>query len=156
MTTTVVKKHAATGIATVFGFMLAVLLAPLVLATADWYREWSRERNPPATLQWHTVERIDEDALRMTLLVTRHQDCQMVRVLGYTGANLQTMQPAEDLYREDGRPPQSYPVGITVISRPWILRGIYGRMVAISAYYDCDDTVIKAPLLIGTVPEMTP
>ena len=154
--TPVVQKHASMAIAATFGFVLAVLLAPLVLATADWYAEWSRERNPPATLQWHTVERIDEDALRLTLRVTRHMDCQMVRLLGYTGTSLQTMQPAETLTREDGRSPQSYPVGITVISRPWILRGIYGRMVAISAYYDCDDTVIKAPLLIGAVPEMKP
>ena len=150
------KKQLPNAVALLLGFSIAIVFAPLVLATADWYAAWSAERNPPATLQWHTVERIDEDALRMTLLVTRHQDCQMVRVLGYTGASLQTMQPADALERQDGRPPQSYPVGITVISRPWILRGIYGRMVAISAYYDCDDTVIKAPLLIGTVPEMTP
>ena len=150
----VVQKHASMAIGATFGFMLAVLLGPLVLATADWYGEWSLERNPPATLQWHTVERIDEDALRMTLLVTRHQDCQMVRLLGYTGASLQTMQPADALEREDGRPPQSYPVGIVVISRPWILRGIYGNKMAVSAYYDCDDSVIKAPLLVGDVPEL--
>jgi len=152
----VVQKHASMAIAATFGFVLAVLLAPLVMATADWYGAWSRERNPPATLQWHTVERIDEDALRMTLLVTRHQDCQMVRMLGYTGASLQTMQPAEALEREDSRAPQSYPVGISVISRPWILRGIYGKKMAVSAYYDCDDTVIKAPLLVGDVPELKP
>ena len=88
------------------------------------------------------------------MLITRHRDCQFVRILGYTGATLQSMQPAEALEREDGRPPQSYPVGISVISRPWILRGIYGSKVAVSAYYDCDDSVIKAPILVGDVPEL--
>ena len=55
----VVQKHASMAIAATFGFVLAVLLAPLVLATADWYAAWSAEHNPPATLQWNSVERID-------------------------------------------------------------------------------------------------
>ena len=150
----VIKKHMATVTAMLTGFVVAVLFAPLVLATADWYAAWSAEHNPPATLQWNSVERIDTDTLRLTMLVTRHRDCQMVRVLGYTGKSLQAMQSAESLEREDGRPPQSYPVGITVISRPWLLRGIYGGKVAVCAYYDCDEAVIKAPLLVGDVPEI--
>ena len=152
--TPVIKRHLPNATAMLFGFVIAIVFAPIVLATADWYRQWSAEHNPPATLQWNSVERIDADTLRLTMLVTRHRDCQMVRVLGYTGKSLQAMQSAESLEREDGRPPQSYPVGITVISRPWLLRGIYGGKVAVSAYYDCDDAVIKAPLLVGDVPEI--
>lgn len=150
----VFRQQLPMAIAVMFGFFVAVLMAPIVLATADWYAQWNEANNPPATLQWHTVERLDANALRMTLLVTRHQDCQMVRVAGYTGVSLNAMKPADALEREDGRLPQSYPVGITVISRPWILRGIYGTKMAISAYYDCDDRVVKAPLLIGDVPGM--
>jgi len=152
--TPIIKRHLPNATAVLFGFAIAIVFAPIVLATADWYRQWSAEHNPPATLQWNSVERIDTDTLRLTMLVTRHRDCQMVRVLGYTGKSLQAMQSAESLEREDGRPPQSYPVGITVISRPWLLRGIYGGKVAVSAYYDCDDAVIKAPLLVGDVPEI--
>lgn len=152
----VVQKHASMAIAATFGFVLAVLLAPLVLATADWYSHWHDANNPPATLEWHSLERIDEDALRMVLRVTRHRDCAIVRVLAYSGASLQSMQPAESVERADGRMPQSYPVGISVISRPWVMRGIYGRMVVLSAYYDCDDRIVKAPLLVGNVPEMRP
>ena len=148
------KKQLPNAVALLLGFSIAIVFAPLVLATADWYAAWSAEHNPPATLQWNSVERIDTDTLRLTLLVTRHRDCQMVRVLGYTGKSLQAMQSAGSLEREDGRPPQSYPVGITVISRPWLLRGIYGGKVAVSAYYDCDEAVIKAPLLVGDVPEI--
>ena len=150
------KKQLPNAIALLLGGFIAIVFAPIVLATADWYRQWSAEHNPPATLRWNSVERIDTDTLRLTMLITRHRDCQMVRVLGYTGKSLQAMQSAESLEREDGRPPQSYPVGITVISRPWLLRGIYGGKVAVSAYYDCDDAVIKAPLLVGDVPELTP
>ena len=150
------KKQLPSAVALLLGFSIAIVFAPLVLATADWYAAWSAEHNPPATLQWNSVERIDTDTLRLTLLVTRHRDCQMVRALGYTGKTLQAMQPAESLDREDGRSPQSYPVGISVISRPWTLRGIYGTKVAVSAYYDCDDRIIKAPLLTGDVPEMKP
>ena len=148
------KKQLPNAVALLLGFSIAIVFAPLVLATADWYEAWSAEHNPPANLQWNTVERIDADTLRMTLLVTRHRDCQMIRALGYTGKTLQAMQPAEALEREDGRSPQSYPVGISVISRPWILRGIYGSKVAVSAYYECADTVIKAPILVGDVPEI--
>ena len=151
-----VTKHAPTAIALLAGFVVAIVFAPVVLATADWYEQWHAEHNPPANLQWNSVERVDQDTLRMTLLVTRHRDCQRVRALGYTGKTLQAMQPAESLDREDGRSPQSYPVGISVISRPWTLRGIYGTKVAVSAYYDCDDRIIKAPLLTGDVPEFKP
>ncbi|MBK7517938.1 MAG: hypothetical protein IPI51_20590 [Betaproteobacteria bacterium] len=100
------KKQLPNAVALLLGFAIAIVFAPLVLATAE--------------------------------------------------KSLQAMQSAESLAREDGRPPQSYPVGITVISRPWLLRGIYGGKVAVSAYYDCDNTVIKAPILVGDVPEMAP
>ena len=143
-------------LALVAGLTLAVGAVPVVLSAMDWYVEWDDARNPPATLAWNSVERLDADSLRMTLLVTRHDDCQMVRVLGYTGVSLRAMRPAETFEREDGHQPQSYPVGITVISRPWILHGIYGNKVAVSAYYDCRDRIVKAPLLIGDVPEMAP
>ena len=147
-----VKKHAPTAFALLAGFLVAIVFAPVVLATADWYARWDEENNPPATLQWNTVERIDQDSLRLTLLVTRHRDCQIVRVLGYTGTSFAAMHPATSFEREDGRLLQSYPVGIAIISRPWILRGIYGDKVAVSAYYDCDDRILKAPLLTGDVP----
>ena len=150
----VIKKHMATVTAMLTGFVVAVLFAPLVLATADWYAAWNAEHNPVATMQWDSVERVAQDELRLTMRITRYRDCDFVRILGYTGATLQSMQPAESLEREDRRAPQSYPVGISVISRPWILRGIYGGKVAVSAYYDCDDAVIKAPLLVGDVPEI--
>ena len=88
-----VTKHAPTAIALLAGFVVAIVFAPVVLATADWYARWDEEH---------------------------------------------------------------YPVGITIISRPWILRGIYGDKVAVSAYYDCDDRIIKAPLLTGDVPEFKP
>ena len=52
----VIKKHMATVIAMLTGFVVAVLFAPLVLATADWYAAWNAEHNPPATLQWNSVE----------------------------------------------------------------------------------------------------
>lgn len=151
-----VTKHAPTAIALLAGFVVAIVFAPVVLATADWYARWDEEHNPPASLHWNSVERVDQESLRMTLRVTRHRDCQIVRVLGYTGSSFAAMQPAESMEREDSRAPQSYPVGISVISRPWILRGIYGDKVAVSAYYDCDDRIIKAPLLTGDVPEMKP
>ena len=141
-------------LALVAGMVLSVGSVPVLMTVADWYADWHTRTNPPATLAWHSIERLDVDTARVTLMVTRHEDCQMVRVLGYTGVSLRVMRPAEALEREDGRAPQSYPVGITVISRPWILRGIYGNKVAVSAYYDCSDRIVKAPLLIGDVPEL--
>ncbi len=150
------KKYLPNVFALLAGFGIAIVFAPIVLATADWYAQWNAEHNPPATLAWNSVERLAQDELRLTLRVTRHRDCDFARILGYTGATLQTMHPAEALEREDSRAPQSYPVGISVVSRPWILRGIYGKKMAVSAYYDCDDTVIKAPLLVGDVPELKP
>ena len=91
------KKQLPNAVALLLGFSIAIVFAPIVLATADWYRQWSAEHNPPATLQWNSVERIDTDTLRLTMRITRHRDCDFVRILGYTGATLQSMQPAESL-----------------------------------------------------------
>ena len=147
-----IQKHVHTAAALLTGFVIAVLFAPIVLATVDWYSEWRDSNNPPATLKWNTVEWVGKDVLRVTLLVTRHDDCQMLRAQGYSGKSLSSMYPSDSFEREDGRQPQSYPVGITVVSRPWLMRGIYGNKMAISAYYDCDGRILKAPLLIGDVP----
>jgi len=152
--TALLKKYWAMVMALLLGFGVAIIFAPIVLAAADWYAQWDEENNPPATFQWHSVARLEADTLRVTLLVTRHEDCQMVRALAYSGNSLQAMRPAGSFEREDGRKPQSYPVGITVISRPWIMRGVYGRKLAVSAYYDCNDRIVKAPLLIGDVPDL--
>ncbi len=139
-------------LAFVAGMLIAVGAVPIVLFVADWYQAWDDVNNPPATLAWNSIERIDSNRLRVKMLVTRHEDCLMVRALGYTEKTLQAMQPADFFGREDGEPPQSYPVGITVVSRPWLLRGVYGDKIAVSAYYDCDNRIVKAPLLIGDVP----
>ena len=146
------RHNLSAAVALIAGFSIAVLLAPIVLATADWYATWHAENNPPATLEWHSVERLDPDSLRMQILVTRHQDCEIARVRGYSGDSLQAMYPATAMEREDGRAAQSYPVGISVISPPWLMRGIFGNKVAVSVYYDCADAIVKAPLLIGDVP----
>lgn len=150
------KQYWTTATALMTGFFLAVLFAPIILATADWYSQWEEENNPPATLQWHSLTRLDPDSLLLTFLVTRHKDCQSVRVLGYTGPTLGAMHPVDSLERRDGKKQESYPVGISVVSKPWILRGIYGEKIAISAYYDCKDRIVRAPLLIGSVPRLTP
>lgn len=138
------------------GMVLAVGSVPVLMMVADWYADWHTRTNPPATLAWHSIERLDVDTARVTLMVTRHEDCQMVRLSGYTGTSTNSMHPVESIEREDGRPPQSYPVGITVVSRPWILLGVRGVKIALSAYYDCRDRIVKAPLLIGDVPEFKP
>jgi hypothetical protein len=78
----------------------------------------------------------------------------MVRALAYSGMSLSEMLPADSFLREDGMPPQSYPVGISVVSRPWIMRGLHGNKIAVSAYYECDSHVVKAPLLVGDVPPL--
>ena len=150
------KKYLPNITALMTGFTIAIIFAPIVLATADWYAEWRDANNPPATLEWNALERLDADTLRITLLVTRHEDCLMARAQAYSGNSPQAMHPARSFGREDGEQPQSYPVGITVVSRPWIMRGVYGKKLAVSAYYDCDDRIVKAPLLTGDVPEFKP
>lgn len=133
------------------GATFAVLLTPLILATMEWYQLWYAAQNPPATLRWHSMERLDADTLRFRLWIKQERDCEMLRLGAMTGSSVDNMRVG-DVALEDGRVPQSFPVGITVQSRPWILRGIYGDLVTVTAYYGCGEHVIKAPLLVGTMP----
>lgn len=139
-------------LALVVGLALSVLSAPVMMTVLDWHKDWSDRNSPPATLKMYSVERLGKDSLRVTLLVKRHDDCLMVRALAYTGKTLQTMHPAVSFEREDGSLPQSYPVGIAVISKPWLLTGVYGDKLAVALYYECGNRIVKAPLLTGDVP----
>jgi hypothetical protein len=149
------NQYGPATLALVLGIVMALVLTPTILLTADWYSDWWAENNPPATIEWGSIERVDADTVRFRLQVTRRIDaCEMIRLFAYTGSAPNRMRPALSVGREDGEQPQQFAVGITATSKPWILQGIYGDRIAISLRYGCGDHIAATPLLIGTVPKL--
>jgi hypothetical protein len=62
------------------------------------------------------------------------------------------MAAATIMQREDGLAPISYPVGVTVLSRPWMMSPIYGVHIWIYGYYQCDSRVVKQRIIDERLP----
>jgi hypothetical protein len=152
-----IGKYWSSALTLVIGVVFAAAVTPVVLMTAEWYTEWYAARNPPATIEFATIERVHEDTVRFTLQVTRHEDeCEMLRLSAFTGDALNLMRPAKSVDREDGGPPQTFMVGIQATSKPWLLRGVYGNRIAISLKYGCGNHLAVTPLLFGVIPPVSP
>lgn len=150
--TSFLRKHWG-DIATVFlGGLTALVLFPLTVESMYWLRGWYDEHNPVATARLTMVERVDKETLRMQFMVTRHRECDVVRMVAFTGQDEQTMQGATTMRREDSETPISYPVGMTVLSQPWILRPVYGQHLWVYGYYDCHERIVKTPLIKTVTP----
>jgi hypothetical protein len=129
------------------GASLVVILGPLVMLSAGIWQAWFDEAHPVASAEVASIERIDQQTIRLQLLVTRNRDCETLKMVGLTGPDAAHMQGATVLRREDNLPPLSYPVGVTILSRPWILSPVYGPRLWLYGYYDCDDRVVKQRLV---------
>jgi hypothetical protein len=107
---------------------------------------------PVAEARLAKVERIDPETIRLQLYVTRKRDCETLRVVGFTGLSRTDMQAATTMRREDGADPISYPVGVTVLSRPWLLSPVVGPHLWIYGYYECDSRIVKQRLIDEVLP----
>jgi len=134
------------------GALLAIIAAPLVLFSISTLTVWYDEANPVADAKIAKIERINPETIRLQLYVTRKRDCETLRVVGFTGQNRNAMEAATTMRREDGEDPISYPVGVTVLSRTWILSPVYGPHLWIYGYYSCDDRVVKQRLIDELIP----
>jgi len=134
------------------GALVAIIAAPLVLFSISTLTLWYDEANPVADARLAMVERVDPETIRIQLYVTRKRECETLRVVGFTGPNRNAMEAATTMRREDGADPISYPVGVTVLSRKWLLSPVYGPHLWIYGYYECDDRIVKQRLIDEVLP----
>ena len=92
------------------------------------------------------------NSIRFQLYVTRRRDCETLKIEGFSGPHRLAMASAAIMKREDGMAPISYPVGVTVLSRPWMMSPVYGPHIWIYGYYDCNDRVVKQRLIDEKIP----
>jgi hypothetical protein len=132
------------------GALVAMIAAPLLLYSAGTLLDWYDAANPIATVRVASLERVEPDAVRLRMFVTRQRDCDTLRMVATTGTTLSDMQLATRVQREDGQPPLSYPIGVTLHSPPWLISPVYGPRLMFWGYYDCGQRVVKQ-LLVDTV-----
>lgn len=134
----------------VMGGLLAMVAAPLLFYSAGTLLDWYDAANPVAAVKVASLERVPPDAVRMSMYVTRKRDCETLRMAAFTGGSDSDMQAATTVRREDGAAPISYPVGITVLSQPWLISPVVGAKLKFLGYYDCDTRIVRQ-LLVDTV-----
>ena len=144
---TVVRKRFGDLLWMLSGAVCMLVMAPIVIESLAWLRDWHDTNNPPVSANLASAEMVSADTLRLRLSLTRQEDCEFVRLLGFSGSQSGPMQLATTLRREDGSAPVSYPVGMTIISQPWLMSPIYGPRVLLYGYYDCDSRIVRAKLL---------
>jgi hypothetical protein len=149
----VTRKRVSDAALALLGAASMLVAAPIVIESWNWLQDWYDQANPPATASLVSHEIIPPNTLRMRFLVRRSErECEFVRLNGYTGNNLLTMNPATTLRREDGNDPASYPSGVTVESRPWILAPVYGPRLLIVGHYDCTGRMVRTRLIDQDLP----
>jgi hypothetical protein len=142
-----IHRHWGNALAVGLGLLTALLIFPLAVESTNWLRNWYDDNNPVITAKLLRAEKIDQDALQLQFLITRHRDCDFIRLMGMTGNGPSDMQVATTLRREDGSEPVSYPSGVTVVSQPWRIAPIYGPRLMLWAYYDCSDRVVRSKMI---------
>jgi hypothetical protein len=132
------------------GATIAAIAAPLVMFSVASLTALYDQAFPVAEAKIAEATHVDE-GLRLRLYVTRFRDCETLKVEGFSGT-LDAMVAASMMRREDGEAPISYPVGVTVLSRPWSMSPIYGPHLWIYGYYGCDGRVVKQRLIDEPIP----
>jgi hypothetical protein len=133
------------------GAMLVAIAAPIVAFSFASLLALYDDAFPVAEAKLARAEIVD-DKLRFQLYVTRRRDCETLKIEGFSGPHRLAMAAATIMKREDGLAPISYPVGVTVLSRPWMMSPLYGPHIWIYGYYDCDDRVVKQRLIDQVLP----
>ena len=133
-------------VAFLIGGFLALLMAPVVVEASKWLLDWYDDARPPSSAKLVKVERAG-DGLRLQFEITRHRDCDFINLVGFTGSGPTDMQIATILRREDGSAPQSYPAGVTAISRVWWLWPTYGPRLVVYGYYDCAGRAVRTKMI---------
>lgn len=135
-------------VAAFIGSLMALVMIPLLFILWQKIYEIYDDHNPPVSIKLVTHELTPDNRLNMRFAVTRHDDCDFLKMQGYSGSNPLQMQPSS-VRRVDGEPPIDYPMGITVLSSVWTLYPIYGPEIRLQGYYACGSRIVR-PVLLET------
>lgn len=135
-------------VAAFIGSLMALVMIPLLFILWPQIYEIYDEHNPPVVIKLAAYEMASGDKLHMRFQVTRHADCDFLRMQGYSGNSPLQMQPSA-VRRADGEPPIDYPLGITVLSSTWALYPVHGPEIRLQGYYACGSRIVR-PILLET------
>ena len=134
------------------GVAIAILVAPFFTETGHYFQDLYDVYNPPAKAKLAESSRPTADSLHFRLLVTRNRDCSVSRLIAFTGDSPTRLYPANTVRRVDGESPVDYPLGVTVLSRLWLVQPTYGHHLLLVGHYDCRDRMVRAVLLNERIP----
>ena len=134
------------------GALLVAVAAPIIAISFASLLALYDDAFPVAEAKLARSEMVDAETLRFQLYVTRRRDCETLKIEGFSGPHRLAMAAATIMQREDGLAPISYPVGVTVLSRPWMMSPIYGVHIWIYGYYQCDSRVVKQRIIDERLP----
>ena len=135
-------------VAAFIGSLMALVMIPLLFILWQQAYELYDEKNPPVSMKLASYEIDANNQLFMRFYVTRHDNCDFLKLQGYSGTNPQQMQLSA-VRRADGEPPIDYIVGITALSSKWVMYPLYGPEIRLQGYYSCGSRIVR-PVLIST------
>ncbi|MBK7186941.1 MAG: hypothetical protein IPH85_13675 [Ignavibacteria bacterium] len=135
-------------VAAFIGSLMALVMIPLLFILWQQIYEIYDDHNPPVVINLAAHEMASADNRHMRFQVTRHDDCDFLKMQGYSGKSPLQMQPSA-VRRADGEPPIDYPLGITVLSSTWALYPVHGPEIRLQGYYACGSRIVR-PVLLET------
>lgn len=139
-------------LAAFFGAAFSLILAPAVFLGVEQLRRNWDAANPPVEMDILWVRTVATGAIQVQFKVTRKEDCEFVRLIGFTGPDAKNMVPALEMRKVDGSDPISYPMGISVKSPIWHLSPVYGKKLILRGYYDCEGRVFRSKVIDSEIP----
>ena len=138
-----IRITAIDGAFLVVGGIVALLLMPLAMYSMTTIQVMVDTAWPPTKMAIHSAKYTDPVTLEMQFEVTRQKECSFTRMVGFSGDGRLDMEPAATLRKLDKSDVINYPVGITVISPPWVMFPIFGPHIMIYGHYDCNGRQVR-------------
>lgn len=149
MIITTIRKYAFDFFLVVFGASTGFFMLPFIVSSSHWLQDMYDDTNPPSDMKIIHYEYIDKQTLRIQFQVKRNRNCIFNELEGYTGIDAEGayLSPAVVLKREDGYQPLSYPLGVTIISPPWIMSPVVGPRVLLYGIYLCENRQVRVKVI---------
>jgi hypothetical protein len=132
-------------VAAFIGIAVAMFLMPVTSVMRESVLDAYDQQFPVATVKGLRVPG-PEGEVRLTMLTTKHRDCELLRVFSFDKAEDGTHVRAKIEKLETGEL-ETIPAGHSVQSTVWRVYPVTGKSIVVFAEHSCDDRIVRTRLI---------